>query len=53
MSGVALHTVQTAAVNRHHGALHVDEIVLAQTLAILSMLNRVRQTLCHKHTVNR
>jgi hypothetical protein len=36
MAGVALHAVETATVNRHHGALHVDEIVLAQLLAILS-----------------
>ena len=34
--GVALHSVKTAAVNRYHGSLHVDEIVLAQTPAILS-----------------
>ena len=33
---VALHPVKTAAVNCHYGALHVDEIVLAQTPAILS-----------------
>lgn len=33
---VTLHAVKTAAVNRHHGALHVDEVVLAQTPAILS-----------------
>ena len=30
MSGVALHTVEPAAVHRHDSALHVDEIVLAQ-----------------------
>jgi hypothetical protein len=34
VAGVALHAVQPAAVNRHHGALHVDEIVLAQLLAM-------------------
>ena len=41
VAGVALHAVETAAVNRHHGALHVDEIVLAQTPAILSVLSRL------------
>jgi hypothetical protein len=30
---VALHAVQTAAVDRHHGALHINEIILAQLLA--------------------
>ena len=30
VAGVALHTIKTAAVNRHHRPLHVDEIVLAQ-----------------------
>jgi hypothetical protein len=33
MSGVALHTVKTAAVDRNHGALHINEIILAQLLA--------------------
>ena len=48
VSGVALHTVKPAAVNRHDGALHVDEIVLAQTPAILSVSQTsVPQTLCH------
>src|SRR2546428_13439143 len=36
MTGVALHAVQPAAVDRHHGALHVNQIILAQLLAILS-----------------
>src|SRR5712671_2269776 len=27
VAGVALHAVKTAAVNRHHGALHVNQIV--------------------------
>ena len=31
VAGVALHAVQPAAVHRHHGALHVNEIVLAQS----------------------
>jgi hypothetical protein len=30
MSGVALHAVKPAAVNRYDRALHVNEIVLAQ-----------------------
>jgi hypothetical protein len=30
---VALHAIQTAAVNRHHSALHVDQIILAQVLS--------------------
>jgi hypothetical protein len=36
MTRIALDTVKTAAVHCHDGALHVDEIVLAQTLAFLS-----------------
>jgi hypothetical protein len=32
---VALDAVKSAAVNRHHRALHVDQIVLAQTLSFL------------------
>src|SRR4051794_35314244 len=31
VAGVALHAIQTAAMDRHHRALHVNEIVLAQT----------------------
>jgi hypothetical protein len=30
VSLVTLHAIQAAAVNRHHGALHVNQIVLAQ-----------------------
>jgi hypothetical protein len=30
---VALHAVKPAAVNRYHGALHVNQIVLAQILS--------------------
>jgi hypothetical protein len=30
---VTLHAVQTAAVNRNHGPLHVDKIILAQVLS--------------------
>ena len=32
--GIALHAIEPAAVNRHDGALHVDEIVLAQMLVL-------------------
>jgi hypothetical protein len=31
VAGVTLHAVETAAVNRHHGTLHVNQIVLAQS----------------------
>ncbi len=44
MAGVALHAVKSAAVHGNHGALHINEIVLAQLLAVLSF----KQTLCHK-----
>jgi hypothetical protein len=30
---VALHAVQTAAVDRYHSALHVNQIILAQLLS--------------------
>jgi hypothetical protein len=43
VAGVALHAVQTSAVHRDDGALHVYEIVLTQLLAILSP----SQLLCH------
>ena len=33
VTSVALHTVQTTAVHRDHGALHINEIILAQLLA--------------------
>ncbi len=36
MTGVALDPVEAAAVNGDDGALHIDEIILAQTLAFLS-----------------
>ena len=32
---VALHTVKPATVNRHDRALHVNQIILAQTLSFL------------------
>ena len=31
MALVTLHTIQAAAVNCHHGALHINQIVLAQS----------------------
>jgi hypothetical protein len=34
VTGIALNAVETAAVYRDHGALHVNEIVLAQTARI-------------------
>jgi hypothetical protein len=33
VAGVALHAVKTAAMDRNHGALHINEIILAQLLA--------------------
>ena len=33
VAGVALHAVKTAAMHRDHGALHVNQIILAQLLA--------------------
>ena len=42
VSGVALHTVESAAVHCHDRALHVDEIVLTQiALAFLSPDNLI------------
>jgi hypothetical protein len=43
VAGIALHAVETAAMNRHHRALHVYEIVLAQPASNPFL----RQTLCH------
>ena len=43
VAGIALHAVETAAVNCHHSALHINEIVLAQLLARPFF----KQTLCH------
>jgi hypothetical protein len=43
VAGVALHAVETAAMNSHHSALHVNEIVLAQPASNPFL----RQTLCH------
>jgi hypothetical protein len=34
VAGVALHTVETAAVDRHDCALHINEVVLDQLLAV-------------------
>jgi hypothetical protein len=44
---VALHAVQTAAVDRNHGALHIDQIILAQLLPFPN------QRLCHILRSNR
>jgi hypothetical protein len=33
MALVALHAVKTAAVNRHNGPLHINQIILAQLLS--------------------
>src|SRR5262245_36937635 len=30
---ITLHTIKTAAMDRHYGALHVDQIILAQLLS--------------------
>src|SRR3712207_8149254 len=43
---VALHAIQTAAVHRHDGALHVDEIVLTQTASVPFLFSNT--TLWHK-----
>jgi hypothetical protein len=32
---VALHAVKPAAMNRHDGALHINQIILAQTFSFL------------------
>ena len=37
VAGVALHTVKSAAVYRHDSTLHINQIVLAQLLAFLSL----------------
>jgi hypothetical protein len=36
VAGIALHAVETATVDRHDRALHINQIVLAQLLAVLS-----------------
>ena len=43
VSCVALHAVKASAVHRDHGALHINEIILAQLLA----RPFVKKTLCH------
>ena len=40
VAGVALHAVKTATVNRHNRALHVNEIVLAQTASNPFLTNK-------------
>ena len=43
VAGVTLHPVQPATVHGDDSALHVNQIILAQLLAVLS----IKQTLCH------
>jgi hypothetical protein len=43
MAGVTLHAVEPAAVDRDYGALHVNQIVLAQSASIPFP----KQLLCH------
>jgi hypothetical protein len=38
MALVALHAVQTAAVDRYHGALHINQIILAQVPSFQSKI---------------
>ena len=45
MASVTLHTVQPAAVDRYDCALHVNEIVLAQTASVPFLLNNYCATL--------
>ena len=44
VAGVALHAVEPAAVNRHDRALHIDQIVLAQTASVPFCLNEYCDT---------
>jgi hypothetical protein len=37
VAGITLHAVETAGVHRHDCALHINQIVLAQLLAVLSL----------------
>ena len=46
VAGVALHAVKTATVNRHNRALHVNEIVLAQTASDPFLTNKYCATSC-------
>ena len=50
MSLVALHAVQTAAVNRHDRALHINQIILAQLLSFQSKI--VPHELLHPQTLH-
>jgi hypothetical protein len=45
VAGVALHAVQPAAVDRDDSALHVYEIVLAQTASVPFLLDNYCATL--------
>jgi hypothetical protein len=38
MTGIYLNPIEAAAVNRHHGALNIDEIILAQIRCPLSQI---------------
>ena len=52
VSGVTLHAVETATMNRHDRALHVDEIVLTQTASIpFIVLNKHCATKSHQSPV--
>ena len=43
VSGVALHSIQSAGVDRHDGPLHIYQVVFAQQL----ILSRFQQSVCH------
>src|SRR5262252_8125219 len=40
VAGITLHTVETAAVDRHDCALHINEVVLAQLLAVSFLVDK-------------
>jgi hypothetical protein len=37
MTGITLNSIQPAGMHRHHGSLHVDEIVFAQNSSFHQM----------------
>jgi hypothetical protein len=48
MTRIALNTVKAPAVDGHDGALHIDEIVLTQALAVpFSVSNRLAKAQDH------
>ena len=51
VAGITLHAVEPAAVHRHDRALHVDEIVLAQLLAIPFLQTNIVPHLSSGHLV--